>query len=66
MAMSIINVGVPTDFTSSFKSFDSPYTGADPGGGGSWGSGPPPFGGPPNFIKKEKNVTRVRAKDSAF
>ena len=27
--------------------------GADPGGG-SWGSGPPPFGGPPNFIKREK------------
>ena len=23
-------------------------------GGGSWGSGPPPFGGPPNFIKREK------------
>ena len=29
------------------------FPGADPGGG-SWGSGPPPFGGPPNFIKKEK------------
>ena len=31
----------------------STRSGADPGGG-SWGSGPPPFGGPPNCIKKEK------------
>ena len=30
------------------------YAGVDPGGG-SWGSGPPPpFGGPPNSIKREK------------
>ena len=30
----------------------------EPRGGGSWGSGPthPPFGGPPNFKKREKNV----------
>ena len=34
--------------------------GADPGGGGSWGSGPPPpFGGPPNFIKRWENVVRM-------
>ena len=29
-------------------------------GGGSWGSGPPPpFGGPPNFIKREKKTLRA-------
>ena len=33
--------------------FAAACPGADPGGG-SWGSGPPPFGGPPNFIKREK------------
>ena len=38
--------------------------GADPGGG-SWGSGPPPFGGPPNFIKKEKWRAHAR-ENSAF
>ena len=38
------------------------HTGADPGvcvcvgGGGSWGSGPSHFGGPPNFIKREKTL----------
>ena len=32
------------------------------GGGGSWGSGVPPFGGAANFIKKEKYVACVHAK----
>ena len=36
--------------------------GADPGGGGSLGSGPPPpFGGPPNFIKRDKTHVRENA-----
>ena len=35
-------------------------SGADPGGG-SWGSGPLPFDGPPNFIKREKR-SRARAR----
>ena len=29
-------------------------------------SPPPPFGGPPNFIKREKNVARVHAKTPRF
>ena len=40
------------------------YSGADPGGGGSWRSGAPPplpFGGPRNFIKREK-TSRVCAR----
>ena len=36
-------------------------------GRGSWGSGPlPPFGGSPNFTKREKNVVRVCAKMLRF
>ena len=38
------------------------------GGGGSWVSGPllPSFGGPLNFIKREKNFVRVNAKMPHF
>ena len=35
-------------------------SGANPRGGGFWGSGPP------NFIKREKNGTRLLAKNAAF
>ena len=31
-------------------------SGADPGGGGVLGVRTPPFGGPPNFIKREKTL----------
>ena len=42
-------------------------TGADPGGGGSWGSGPPPlFLGTPKLHKEGKNVARMRTKTLHF
>ena len=43
-------------------------SGADPvGGGGSWGSGPPPpFWETPKFNKEEKNVTRVHSETPRF
>ena len=40
-------------------------SGADPAGGPG-GQAPPPFGGPPNSIKMEKNVVHVRAKTPHF
>ena len=35
-------------------------------GRGSWGLGHPPFGGPPNFIKREYNVARMCANKPRF
>ena len=46
--------------TNNMKSTWPSRTGADPGGG-SWGSGPPPFGGHLNFIKRGK-TSRVCAR----
>ena len=41
------------------------HTGADPGGGGSWGSGPP-FWGTPKLHKEGKNVPRMCTKTPRF
>ena len=40
--------------------------GADPGGGGPRGQDPPPFGGPLNFIKREKKLCACTRKTPRF
>ena len=58
-------VGLPIN--TSPRVFSDIGPGADPRGGGSWGSGPPPpFWGTPKLHKEGKNVPRVRAKTPHF